>query len=76
MNIFNLYLFDPDNRIINEKPRVVNGVSLNAIAPDVIRAMESFPLGTVSAVMVYNNNTEFLARYTPKDYLEKNIPKK
>ena len=72
---FEISLFNVNRRLINQKPIVINGVSLDAIAPYIRTEIERFPLGTLDAVLVYQSS-EFLARYTINDYLQNNIPRK
>lgn len=73
---YELYLFDNKNRLINRKAILANGVSVEAITPEIKKQFELFPLGTVSAMIIYDEVGNFIERLTIADYLENNIPRK
>ena len=73
---FNIFLFDGQRRQINQLPKVVEGVDIQALAPFVIKQIEGYPLGDVSSILIYNNHGEYAERFSISDYLNNQIPKK
>lgn len=73
---YQLFVLDNDSRVVNPEAIVANGVDVDAIAPQIIEQIEHYPLGTISCVLVYDEASVFAARFTVKDYLDGNIPKR
>ena len=73
---FHLFLIGKQSKLVNEKPIVAQGEDLDAIAPVIIKQMETYSLGSIQCVMVYEYGGGFVGQFTIADYLNKNIPKK
>jgi hypothetical protein len=74
MEAFELSIFTKAGKLVNQRPIITNGVTLEDVAPKVIEKFEQYPLGEIEAILLYKDN-EFVSRYTVKNYLEKDIPK-
>jgi hypothetical protein len=71
------YSFAPkSNKSLNLLPKKMEAENLSALAPQVIEEIERYELGTLDAILIYDDEKNFQARYSIQNYLDGDIPHK